>query len=72
MTEIEMYAVDVIESGAASSAQEDIDEEGVFDEEADWHKAKDLARDMAKVIKANPDAFLAWYRSVKLAEAVKG
>lgn len=64
MTEIEKYAVDLVGSGAESIAEDDMDEDGVFEDEADSQAAADLAVDMAQAIRGNPDSFLTWFRSV--------
>ncbi len=71
MTQIESYAVELVHEGAGHIAQEDSDEEGVFESEGDWQSARKLGLDMASTIEANPESFLAWYREMKLAEAVR-
>ncbi len=71
MNAIETYAVSLVGSGAESSAEDDMDEDGVLEDEDDWRAAGDLGVDMARAISNNPESFLAWYRSVKLAEAVR-
>ncbi len=71
MNNIEKYAVELVRVGAGHVAQEDADEEGVFEFEADWRDARKLGLDMARAVEAHPAEFLAWYRSMKLAEAVR-
>jgi hypothetical protein len=68
MNDIEKYAVNLVGEGAESIAEDDIDEAGEFDDEADWRTASDLGVKMARTIKDNPEAFLAWY--VAIAPAV--
>lgn len=62
MNKIEKYAVDLVASGAESLAEDDLDEDGVFADEADWRKAADLGVAMARVIKNSPRSFLTWYK----------
>lgn len=64
MNEIEKYAIAGVAEGAEGVVEDDLDEEGVFDNEADWRSAVDLGVKMARAIKNNPEGFLAWYRSV--------
>lgn len=61
MDAIETYAVDLVGAGALSHAEDDIDEEGEFDNEEDWRAAAALAVKMALAIRINPEAFHAWY-----------
>jgi hypothetical protein len=61
MNKIEAYAVNLVHEGAAHTAQEDLDENGQFDNEQDWRAACKLASEMAQVIERNPEAFLRWY-----------
>ena len=63
MTEIEKYAVKSVADGARSYIEDDIDEEEVFDSEADWRAAVKSGLAMAKAIEDNQDSFLAWFRS---------
>jgi hypothetical protein len=62
--EIEKYAVGLAGEGAESLATDDIDEEGQFENEDDWRKARVLGVKMGRAIKDNPEGFLAWYRSL--------
>jgi hypothetical protein len=64
MNEIEKYAVNLVGEGAEGIAEDDIDEDGEFADEADWRTASDLGVKMARAIKNNPEAFLAWYISI--------
>ncbi len=65
MTRIEQYAVNLVGTGAESIAEDDLDEEGVFEQEDDdWRTASDLGVKMARAIQENPDSFLEWYRSL--------
>jgi hypothetical protein len=64
MTDIEKYAVGLAGEGAESLATDDIDEEGQFENEDDWREARSLGVKMGCAIKDNPEAFLAWYRTV--------
>lgn len=61
MNDIEKYAVKLVGEGAESVAEDDIDEEGEFDDEEDWRIAADLGVKMARAIQNNPGSFLAWY-----------
>lgn len=63
MDDIETYAVDLVHIGAADCAQEDMDEDGCFADEADWRKARKLGADMAFAIRTKPASFLAWFRA---------
>lgn len=67
MNDIETYAVKLVAEGAESSAEDDLDEDGVFDDEDDWREAGDLGVKMARAIGDNAEAFLGWYRSVTAA-----
>lgn len=64
MNEMEKYAVRLVAEGAESTAEDDTDEDGVFASEDDWRGAGDLGVKMARAIKNNPEAFLAWYRAL--------
>lgn len=64
MDKIEAYAVNLVGSGAESLAEDDIDEDGEFEDEDDWRAAADLGVKMARAIKDHPDAFLEWHRVV--------
>lgn len=64
MTDIEAYAVNLVAAGAESVAEDDMDEDGEFGNEDDWRTAADLGVKMARAIKDNPEAFLAWYHSI--------
>jgi chromosome segregation ATPase len=63
VTEIEKYAVDLVQIGAADCAQDDMNENGDISDE-DWPTARNLGREMAAAIRRNQESFLAWYRSV--------
>lgn len=63
-TAIEAYAVKLVAVGAEGIAEDDMDEDGEFENEEDAHAAGDLGVDMAKAIGQHPASFLAWYRSV--------
>jgi hypothetical protein len=69
MDDTEKYAVDLVASGAESVAEDDIDEEGHFENEDDWRTASDLGVKMARTIKNNPTAFYDWYCSIARPEA---
>ena len=64
MNDIEKYAVDLVGEGAESVAEDDTDEEGHFENEDAWRASCDLGVKMARTIKDNPEAFLAWYISI--------
>lgn len=64
MTEIEKYAIKLVAEGAESTAEDDMDEDGVFASEDEWRGAGDLGVKMARAINNNPEAFLAWYRTL--------
>jgi hypothetical protein len=64
VTQIEQYAVNLVGTGAESVAEDDLDEDGEFANEDDWRTASSLGVKMARAIKDNPEAFLAWYRQV--------
>lgn len=64
MTEIEKYAIKLVADGAEGIAEDDMDEDGTFDTEDDWHDAMNLGVDMAQAVAKNADSFLAWFRSV--------
>jgi hypothetical protein len=63
MTEIEKYAVGLVEAGAAFFAQDDMDESGEFTNEEEWREACALGARMALAVKNNPESFLGWYLS---------
>lgn len=63
MTEIEAYAVDLVQVGAADCAHEDLNENGDISD-GDWPAARDLGREMASAIREHRESFLAWYRSI--------
>lgn len=69
MTDIEAYAVNLVGAGAESLAEDDVDEDGEFENEDDWRAAADLGVKMARVIRDNPTAFLAWYHAIAPAVA---
>ena len=69
MGPIETYAVDLVGTGALSHAEDDIDEEGEFDNEEDWRAATALAVKMALAIQLNQEAFHAWYLDHPMKEA---
>lgn len=64
MNDIEQYAVNLVGEGAASYAEDDIDEGGAFADRDDWKLARALGLRMGTTIKNNPEAFLAWYVSI--------
>lgn len=61
---IEEYAIDLVCSGAEDCATDDMNEEDEIADE-DHHAAMDLALDMARTIRKNPEPFLAWYNSIR-------
>lgn len=69
MNDIEKYAINLVATGAESVAEDDIDEDGEFADEADWRTAADLGVKMARTIKKNPESFFVWYWTVTVAEA---
>lgn len=67
------YAIELVADGAESHAEDDLDEDGRFDDgddgTTDEHgDAIGLACDMARMISRNPTAFLAWYSEQRAAE----
>jgi hypothetical protein len=64
MNDIEKYAVKLVAEGAESVAEDDLDEDGEFENEDDWRTASDLGVKMARTIADNPEALLGWYRSI--------
>lgn len=66
MTEIEKYAISMVGDGGESVAEDDLDEDGVFgaQRQVEHHDAMDLGVKMARAIKDNPEAFLAWYHTI--------
>lgn len=62
MNAIEEYAVRLVATGAEFVAEDDMDEEGEFEDEADGRAAAALGVRMARTIRNNPEAFLGWYR----------
>jgi hypothetical protein len=66
MNDIEKYAVELVGEGAEGVATDDLDEEGEFANEDDWRTARSLGVKMGRAIKDNPEAFLAWYRSLEI------
>lgn len=71
MNDIEKYAGNLAGEGAESLATDDLDEEAQFENEDDWREARGLGVKMGRAIKDNPAGFLAWYRGVALAGAVR-
>lgn len=60
MDHIERYAVDLLVAGSQSVAEDDLDEDGEFEDEAEWRSAVDLTMKCIRRIKENPEAFLGW------------
>lgn len=70
LTRVEEYAVWLAEVGIGDSAQEDMNEgmdplSGRDEplDDGEWRGATDLAREMASVVRDNPEAFLAWFQA---------
>lgn len=68
MDDIEKYAVELVADGAEGSAEDDVERARRFANETNRLTAAGLGVKMAQAIKDNPDAFLAWYRSIAPAE----
>lgn len=72
MNRIEEFAVWLVATGAEDSATDDLNEGGDPLSERgdhldgnDHQQACDLAQDIAGAITSNPEAFIAWYRSIR-------
>lgn len=70
MNDIEEYAINLVAQGGESIAEDDLDEDGVFDEarETDWRVSTELGVRMARAIEQNKASFLAWFMSIERAE----
>jgi hypothetical protein len=64
MDRIEQYAIGLVHEGAEHAATDDMDEDGVFGNEADWRAACDMAGSMARALRDNAESFIAWYHTV--------
>lgn len=61
---IEEYAIDLVVTGAEHMAEDDMNEEDEIARE-DHRAACDMAGDMARTIRDNPDEFLGWYNAIR-------
>lgn len=64
---VEEYAIDLIASGTESLAEDDLNEDGEIADEL-HDEACGLAIDAAHAIKANPQAFMAWFNAIRPAK----
>lgn len=64
LTPVQRYAIGLVHAGAMHVAEDDTDEDGVFDDEDDWKAACDLGIKMALAIKGNPREFRNWYWAI--------
>jgi hypothetical protein len=65
LTAVDLYAITLVGECAESGAEDDMDEDGELNSTADLRTAVSLACDMARTIRNNPDAFMAWYVSIR-------
>lgn len=65
LTPVDLYAVTLVGKYAESGAEDDMDEDGELNSATDHRQAVRLACDMARIIRDNPDAFMAWYVSLR-------
>jgi hypothetical protein len=65
LTDVQAYAIDLVAEGAEGVAEDDLDENGVLNDDDKLGEAIDLACTMARTIGSNPAAFLAWYDSIR-------
>jgi hypothetical protein len=61
---VEQYAIWLVTSGARDLIDADMNEREEITQK-DYRKATRLALDIAEAIEANPQGFMAWYRSIE-------